>query len=135
MLKFLAKLSRSIKGGFVREPPPSPLPHPDFRSDLEYEKLFKELLKKVEQGESWGQLQGFLIANQLDEKRLAQWLQGYGDRWLAQPMQNQELARRLVKLGQVATGELGTVARTLGERLLVSSYGDSSSMSSPSTRR
>jgi tetratricopeptide (TPR) repeat protein len=35
MQKFLAKLSRFIKGRFVRESPPSQLPPPDFRSDLD----------------------------------------------------------------------------------------------------
>jgi tetratricopeptide (TPR) repeat protein len=132
MLEFLAKLSRSIRDRFVGEPPPVQLPSPDSRSDLEYENLLWALLEEVEQGESWGQLQGFLIANRLDARRLAQWLQSYGDRLLEQPESNQELARRLVKLGQVANGDLGTVARTLGERLLVSSYGDSSTMFSPS---
>ncbi|HEY9605910.1 MAG TPA: tetratricopeptide repeat protein, partial [Allocoleopsis sp.] len=130
MLKVLAKLSRFIKDGLVHEPR---LPHPEFRSDLEYENLLRALLEEVEQGKSWGQLQGFLIANHLDEKQLAQWLQDYSNRWLAQPESNQELTLRLVLLGQVATGELGTVAKTLGERLLVPSYGDNSPMSSPLT--
>ena len=122
MLKFFAKLWRWMRRWLVREPPPSPPSPPAFRSDLEYENLLLALLQEVEQGISWGQIQGFLMANQLDRMRLAQWLQGYGDRWLAQQELTQELARRLilVMLGQVTTGELGTVARTLGKRLLVS---------------
>ncbi|MGK7877330.1 MAG: tetratricopeptide repeat protein [Xenococcaceae cyanobacterium] len=120
MLKCLTRLWHRIKSPFVREPLPPPPPlRPDF-SDLEYENLFMGLLEKVDQGNSWGRLQGFLIANKVDKGRLAQWLRRFGEGWLAQPEVHQELAQRLMLLGQVATGELGEVASRLGERLSIS---------------
>jgi tetratricopeptide (TPR) repeat protein len=93
---------------------------------LDYENVVLALLAEVALGKTWGQLQAFLISRNVNKERLAEWLQEFGQRWLTQPESHRELARRLVLLGERATGELGIVAKTLGERLLVSSNRDSS---------
>ncbi|NEP58391.1 MAG: tetratricopeptide repeat protein [Symploca sp. SIO2G7] len=126
MLKLLTKLWRWLKSWFVRPSTAEPVaPHREL-SDLEWENILGKLLEEVVQGKSWGQLQGFLLAKKVDKERLASWLQRFGERWLAQPESHQELAQRLVRLGAVATGELGVVARRLGEGLLVSLPSESS---------
>ena len=118
MFRFLIKLWQSIKSWFRRNtsssPPPSPKPE---LSDLEYENLLLELLEQVLQGSSWGQLQGFLMANKLEPDKLARWLNNFGKSWLLQPESHGELADRLLLLSRLATGELGEVARELGENL------------------
>jgi CHAT domain-containing protein/Tfp pilus assembly protein PilF len=118
MFKLLAKLWRWLKRWFMRQPPPPP-PPPTQPSDLDYENVVFALLAEVAQGKTWGQLQAFLINRNVNQQRLAAWLQEFGQRWLAQPEVHQELARRLRRLGEVATGELARVARELAEGLLV----------------
>ncbi len=120
MLQFLSNPCQYIKSRFVRNPSspsPSPSPKPAEFSNLEYENLFMELLDKVEKGNSWGELQDFLIVKKLDKQRLASWLRSFGEGWLEQPETHQELARRLGLLGRVATGELAEVAKSLSEKL------------------
>ncbi|NEO99600.1 MAG: CHAT domain-containing protein [Symploca sp. SIO2E9] len=120
MLQFFSKPCRWIKGKFLSKPLPPPPSPPQEISDLEYENLLLELLEEVAQGSSWGQVEGFLIAKNINKKRLALWLQEFGKRWLAQPELHQELAQRLLLLSEIATGELETVARVLAEGLLMS---------------
>lgn len=76
-----------------------------------------ELLDRVERGNTWGQLQGFLITRQIDRNKLARWLRGKGEEWLEQAESYRPLGQRLQKLGEIATGELGEVARQLGVQL------------------
>ncbi|MEQ8961479.1 MAG: tetratricopeptide repeat protein [Coleofasciculus sp. C2-GNP5-27] len=117
MFKLLAQLWRWLKRWFIRQPPPPPPPTQP--SDLDYENVVLALLAEVAQGKTWGQLQAFLISRNVNQQRLAAWLQNFGQRWLAQPEVHQELARRLKRLGEGATGELARVARELAEGLLV----------------
>ncbi|MEQ9623550.1 tetratricopeptide repeat protein [Coleofasciculus chthonoplastes] len=118
MFKLLAKVWRWMKRWFMRQPPPPP-PPPTQPSDLDYENVVFALLAEVAQGKTWGQLQAFLINRNVNQQRLAAWLEEFGQRWLAQPEVHQELARRLRRLAEVAPGELARVARELAEGLLV----------------
>ncbi|MEQ9371301.1 MAG: tetratricopeptide repeat protein [Coleofasciculus chthonoplastes F3-SA18-01] len=118
MFKLLAKVWRWLKRWFMRQPPPPP-PPPTQPSDLNYENVVFALLAEVAQGKTWGQLQAFLINRNVNQQRLAAWLEEFGQRWLAQPEVHQELARRLRRLAEGATGELARVARELAEGLLV----------------
>ena len=99
MFRFLTKLWHWIKswlrGDTSPSPPPSPQPE---LSDLEYENLLLELLSQVARGSSWGQLQGFLMAQKVEPDKLARWLKGFGKRWLLQPESHGELAHRLLLL-------------------------------------
>ncbi len=127
MQNCFAKLWRWMKRGFVRTPKLTPSPPPHEISDLEYENHLMALLEQVAEGRTWGMLQGFLASRNVDKNRLTQWLQGFGERWLTQAgLEEQELARRLRLLGEVATGELAEVAKRLSERLSASPPGTSS---------
>jgi CHAT domain-containing protein/Flp pilus assembly protein TadD len=88
------------------------------RTDLEYEVIFSELLEGVNQGWSRGETFGFLIGKRIDEAELIAWLHRFGENLQATPEQHQELARRMVLLGEVYGKELGKVAGEIGKRLL-----------------
>ena len=120
MCRFLTKLWQWIKSWFRQNPSPSPPPSPQPKlSDLEYENLLLELLSQVAREDSWGKLQGFLIAKQVEPDELARWLKGFSKRWLLQPESHGELANRLLLLSRLARGELRQVAKELAEGLSV----------------
>ncbi len=120
----LKKICTQIKQilGISKENLPLPAPIPD---DSEYENILMKLLDFIVERRnaginvSSGDIKGYLFANQVDDKQFAEWLKVFSQRWLEQPEPSQELARRLILLGECATGELGEVARRLGEGLLV----------------
>ncbi len=122
MLRLLRKLWNWLKGLLVRTPQPTVTPLTSEPDDIEYENILMALLEKVAEGKSWGELQGFLISRKVNPDKLAQWLQQFGQRWLEKPELHQELARRLIMLGGVATGRLGEVARGLGKDLQNSAF-------------
>ncbi|MFB2935492.1 CHAT domain-containing protein [Aerosakkonemataceae cyanobacterium BLCC-F154] len=88
------------------------------RTDLEYEVIFSELLEGVNQGWSRGDTFGFLIGKRIDDAELIAWLHRFAENLQATPEQHQELARRMVLLGEVYGKELGKVAGEMGKRLL-----------------
>jgi CHAT domain-containing protein/Flp pilus assembly protein TadD len=87
-------------------------------TDAEYESLFLELLEGVHQGWSRGNIGSFLIAKNISEAELVAWLHGFGERVLASSAVHDELAARLVQLGETASGELGQVSQSIGRLLL-----------------
>ncbi|HEY9849467.1 MAG TPA: tetratricopeptide repeat protein [Leptolyngbyaceae cyanobacterium] len=88
------------------------------RTDIEYEVIFSELLEGVKQGWSRGNVLGFLIAKSIDDAELIAWLHRFAENLQATPEQHQELARRMVLLGEVYGKELGKVAGEIGKWLL-----------------
>ncbi|MFB2968094.1 tetratricopeptide repeat protein [Aerosakkonema sp. BLCC-F183] len=88
------------------------------RTDIEYEVIFSELLEGVNQGWSRGNILGFLIAKNIGDAELIAWLHRFAENLQATPEQHQELARRMVLLGEVYDKELGEVAGEIGRRLL-----------------
>jgi tetratricopeptide (TPR) repeat protein len=87
-------------------------------TDAEYESLFLELLEGVHQGWSRGNIGSFLIAQNISEAELVACLHGFWERVLASSAVHDELAVRLVQLGETASGELGQVAESIGRHLL-----------------
>ncbi|WP_238360993.1 hypothetical protein [Iningainema tapete] len=77
-------------------------------TDAEYESLFLELLAGVNEGWSRGRVRGFLAAKNITEAALVEWLR-HGERLLASPTPNDELAARMVQLGELDIGEVGEV--------------------------
>jgi len=111
----ILKLWRKI---FPQPKPPIPPPPTPIRSFGEYEQKFMELLEGVEEGWSRGTIQGFLIASNIKDAELANWLQEFGERLLVSPETNLELGRRMVRLGAANCGIIGEVAGNIGWQLL-----------------
>ncbi|QMS88265.1 tetratricopeptide repeat protein [Nostoc edaphicum CCNP1411] len=86
-------------------------------TDAEYELLFLQLLTEINDGLSRGGAKGFLVAKRINETRLVEWLQGFGEGLLASSIPNDELATRMVRLGKLSIGEVSIVAYDIGRRL------------------
>lgn len=97
---------------------PSSPPPPLTDTDLEF--LFAELLEGVHQarGEAWAQKWLENIEHRVPQQRWVEWLRKFGDKLLAAPTPNNELASRLVRLGELGVGEVSNVAYDIGMRLL-----------------
>lgn len=94
--------------------PPPPL------NDTDLEFLFAELLQGVHQarGEAWAQKWLDNIEHRVPQQRWVEWLRKFGDKLLAAPTPNNELASRLVRLGELGVGEVSNAAYDIGMRLL-----------------
>jgi CHAT domain-containing protein/Flp pilus assembly protein TadD len=88
------------------EEPTAPL------SDREYEQLFNQVLQGV--AANWDEQRLLkLLGDRCGDRQMVVWLRGYGDRLLSEPA-NPDLARLLVRLGEIGCGELGVVAQGIG---------------------
>ncbi|BAY12081.1 CHAT domain-containing protein [Calothrix sp. NIES-2098] len=88
-------------------------------TDAEYKSFFLQLLAGVnEKGWSRGRVKGFLDANRINQANLVEWLRGFGERLLASATENDELATRMMRLGELSVGEVSDVAYDIGRRLL-----------------
>ncbi|MEH2100577.1 MAG: tetratricopeptide repeat protein, partial [Nostoc sp.] len=90
---------------------------PQQLTDAEYESLFLQLLAEVNDGLSIGGVKGFLAAKRINEAHLVEWLRSFGKRLLASATPNDELARRMVRLGELSIGEVSVVAYDFGRQL------------------
>lgn len=101
----------------VKHSSPSP-PPPLNDTDLEF--LFAELLEGVHQqrGQAWAQKWLQNLEHRVPQQRWVEWLQKFGDKLLAAPTPNNELASRLVQLGELGIGDISGVAYDVGMRLL-----------------
>jgi CHAT domain-containing protein/Flp pilus assembly protein TadD len=86
--------------------------------------LFLELLAGVNEGWSRGRVKGFLDAKNITQAGLVEWLRRFGERLLASSAPNDELAARMVQLGELGVGEVGEVAGEIGMRLLRRNQGE-----------
>ena len=129
LFQWLKKLFQSLFGGkqtasksrgnVPKEPAP-PL------SDTDLEFLFNELLQGVHQarGEVWAQKWLHNIEHRISTEDWVEWLKRFGDRLLASPAPNNEIAARLVQLGELSIGEIGDVAYSIGMQLLTRNQGE-----------
>ncbi len=90
----------------------APLPPIDFES------LFLELLRGVDDNWSRGNVKGFLTGKRMIEADLVEWLHGFGERLLASPVENEELAKQLVRLGELNIGKFSDIGYEIGKQLL-----------------
>lgn len=97
---------------------PSSPPPPLNDTDLEF--LFAELLEGVHQarGGAWAQKWLQNLEQRVPEERWVEWLKKFGDKLLDAPSPNNELASRLVQLGELGLGEISNVAYDIGMALL-----------------
>ncbi|MBD2041088.1 CHAT domain-containing protein [Microcoleus sp. FACHB-672] len=89
-------------------------------SDAEYERLFLQLLVVVDFG--MGEVEVLRAVERLkqrsSEAEWVAWLHRFASRLLESAAPNRELAERMVKLGEMACGELAEVAANIGRQLL-----------------
>ncbi|WP_181985196.1 hypothetical protein [Nostoc sphaeroides] len=129
LFQWLKKLFQSLFGGkqtasksrgnVLKEPAP-----PLTDTDLEF--LFNELLQGVylARGEAWAQKWLHNIEHRIPTEDWVEWLRRFGDRLLASPTPNNEMAARLVQLGELDIGEIGDVAYSIGMQLLTRNQGE-----------
>ncbi|MDJ0796906.1 MAG: tetratricopeptide repeat protein [Calothrix sp. MO_167.B12] len=93
-------------------------------SDLEF--LFTQLLEGVYQarGQEWALKYLQRMEDRIDDQRWLEWLSSFGDRLLASPAPNSELASRLVDLGELDIGEISELAYEIGIQLMTRNLGD-----------
>ncbi|AFY56213.1 hypothetical protein Riv7116_3768 [Rivularia sp. PCC 7116] len=101
-----------------RHSSPSSPPPPLNDTDLEF--LFAELLEGVHQarGQAWAGKWLHNIEHRVPEERWLEWLRKFGDKLLAAPSPNNELASRLVQLGELGVGNVSNLAYDIGMQLL-----------------
>ncbi len=105
--------SSQIEGNIQSQPPP-PL------NDTDLEFLFTELLEGVNQarGQAWALKWLHNLEHRVPEERWLQWLEGFGERLMASSTPNNELASRMVELGELDVGDVGDYAHDIGMDLL-----------------
>ncbi|MFS0517811.1 hypothetical protein ACEYW6_24285 [Nostoc sp. UIC 10607] len=129
LFQWLKKLFQSLFGGKqttsksrgnVKKEPAPPL------SDTDLEFLFNELLQGVHQarGEEWARKWLHNIEHRISTERWVEWLGRFGDKLLASPTPNNEMAARLVQLGELGIGEIADVAYSIGMQLLTRNQGE-----------
>ncbi|TAF10154.1 MAG: hypothetical protein EAZ77_03830 [Nostocales cyanobacterium] len=95
-------------------------------SDTDLEFLFTELLTGIHQarGQAWAQKWLHKLEYRVSTQRWLDWLNQFGDRLLASKKPNNELAARLVQLGELGVGEVGDLAYQIGMQLLTRTQGE-----------
>ncbi|QLE50728.1 hypothetical protein FD724_23270 [Nostoc sp. C057] len=117
---FVGKQNVSKSRGNIPKEPAPPL------SDTDLEFLFTELLQGVHQarGEAWAQKWLHNIEHRITTENWVQWLGRFGEKLLASPTPNNEIAARLVQLGELDIGKIGDVAYSIGMQLLTRNQGE-----------
>ncbi|MEA5554220.1 hypothetical protein VB713_25110 [Anabaena cylindrica UHCC 0172] len=95
-------------------------------SDTDLEFLFTELLAGVHQarGQAWAQNWLHKIEHRITTQRWLDWLKQFGEKLLTSRTPNNELAARLVQLGELDIGEIGDLAYDIGMQLLTRNQGE-----------
>lgn len=95
-------------------------------TDTDLEFLFTELLAGVHQarGQTWAQNWLHKIEHRVSTQRWLGWLQHFKEKLLASRTPNNELAARLVQLGELGVGEVGNLAYDIGMQLLTRNQGE-----------
>ncbi len=121
--KSLVNWFQNLFGIGNSQKPTALLPHnepPPALEDADYEYLFMQLIEGVAHGWQQQRILKFFDALQhrtTQEQWLA-WLRRFGDRLLASSVPNNELAARMVQIGEIGCGEIGVMAYDIGMLLL-----------------
>lgn len=94
--------------------PPKPLANAD------YEFLFMQLLEGIAHGWQQPRVEKFFaeLDDRTNEDQWVVWIRGFGEKVLASPAPNQELAMRMLTLGDMGCGEISNTAGEIGLQLL-----------------
>lgn len=122
LIQWLKNFFQALFGGnktkptsaYVDKKPAPPL------NDTDLEFLFNELLEGVNQarGTAWALKWLHNIEHRVSTERWLEWLHKFGDKLLASSAPNNELAARLVQLGELEVGAVGDLAYDIGMQLL-----------------
>jgi hypothetical protein len=87
-------------------------------SDMEF--LFGELLEGVNQsrGQSWAQKWLRNLEYRITNDEWTAWLNRYGDKVLSSNNPNNDLAAKLIQLGELGIGDIGDAASDIGMQIL-----------------
>ncbi|KAF3890722.1 MULTISPECIES: hypothetical protein [Nostocales] len=129
LVQFFKKLFQRLFGGkhtpaevetHAQKQPPPPL------TDTDLEFLFTQLLEGVHQarGQAWAQKWLHNIEHRVPTERWVEWLQRFGEKLLASPSPNNELASRMIQLGESEVGAVGDLAYDIGMNLLTRNSGE-----------
>jgi CHAT domain-containing protein/tetratricopeptide (TPR) repeat protein len=125
LVKLLNKIFQQFFGkrkkrssGFVTQQTATQPPPELTNADLEY--LFTQLLEGVNQarGQQWAINYLRRMENRISEQRWIDWLNLFGGRLLSSAAPNDELAFRMVQLGELEIGTVGEFAYEIGMQLL-----------------
>ena len=104
---------RASQGNLVADQPPE-------LTNADLESLFNELLEGVNQarGQQWAFKYLQRMEPRITVDRWIDWLLIFGDKLLASPAPNLQLAERMVKLGELSIGEVSNLSYDIGMQLL-----------------
>jgi len=129
LIQWLKKFFRHLFGGkqnFTpsREQVPNAVVPPLTDTDLEF--LFTELLAGVHQvkGQTWAQKWLHNLEHRVSTQQWLEWLNRFGDRLLASSKPHNELAARLVQLGELGVGEISNLSYDIGMKVLTGNPGE-----------
>jgi tetratricopeptide (TPR) repeat protein len=105
--------SRNSQGNLVADKPPE-------LTNADLELLFNELLEGVHQarGQQWALKYLQRMEPRITVDRWINWLLVFGDKLLASPAPNLQLAKRMVKLGELGIGDISHLSYDIGMQLL-----------------
>jgi hypothetical protein len=95
-------------------------------TDPDYEYLFMQLLEGVSHG--WQQPRAIEFFRKIKQRaprsQWIAWMKTFGDRLVNSPTPNEELARRMIQLGDLDCGEVTSLAGDYGHQILGKIYGN-----------
>jgi hypothetical protein len=123
IVKWVKSFFQSLFGGKSNSVKPTinterKAPPPLTDTDLEF--LFNELLTGVHQsrGQAWALKWLQNIEHRVPTERWVEWLNKFGSKLLASSAPNNEMASRLLALGELEIGEVGDSAYDIGMQML-----------------
>jgi hypothetical protein len=128
LIQWLKKFFRQFGGKQnltpSREQVPKAVVPPLTDTDLEF--LFTELLEGVHQikGQTWAQKWLHNLEHRVSTQQWLEWLNRFGDRLLASSKPHNELAARLVQLGELGVGEISNLSYDIGMKVLTGNPGE-----------
>jgi hypothetical protein len=94
-------------------------------SDTDLEFLFTELLEGVNKakGQAWAQKWLHNLEHRVSTERWLEWLNQFGERLLVSSKPHNEIAGRLIQLGELGAGDISNLAYDIGMKILTRNPG------------
>jgi hypothetical protein len=95
-------------------------------SDTDLEFLFTELLEGVHKakGQEWAQKWLHNLEHRVSTERWLEWLNQFGERLLVSSKPHNEIAGRLILLGELGAGDISNLAYDIGMKILTRNPGE-----------